>query len=477
MDVLSLHGGRPLRGAVTAAGSKNATLPIMAASILTDESIVLVGAPDVADVNTMALMLGHLGVEVKRHADATLHVHTVDSTPVTAPAELVDRMRASFCVLGPLLARRGRAVVALPGGCSIGPRPVDLHLQGLSAMGAKIRFDHNYIVAEAKFLHGAEMNLAGLHGPTVTGTANVLMAAVLAHGETIIHGAAREPEIIDLGKFLICLGARIDGLGSSTLHIHGVKQLGGTGTAGHRVIPDRIETGTLLLAGAITGGDVTVRSCRPDHLETVLAVLDDAGVTLDTGPNWIRAAIADRPLSFHFRALPYPGVPTDLQAQFTALAAIADGGSTIGDCVFPYRFAYVPELNRLGAQIEHIRDALAIHGVEQLSAAELTAPDLRAGAALVLAGLTAPGRTLIHQAQHLARGYEALPEKLQSLGAEIESPTHTCYTSDMMLASPGNQPKPGFSYEFPEDIEHHGDLGARGARSGPDSKYVAHRAG
>jgi UDP-N-acetylglucosamine 1-carboxyvinyltransferase len=420
MDVLSLHGGHPLRGAVTAAGSKNATLPIMAASILADEPIALVGAPDVTDVNTLALMLGHLGVEVKRHADGTLHLHTVDTAPVTAHAELVDRMRASFCVLGPLLARRGRAVVALPGGCSIGPRPVDLHLQGLAAMGAKFHYDHNYIVAEAKYLHGAEMNLAGLRGPTVTGTANVLMAAVLARGETVIHGAAREPEIVDLGKFLICLGARIDGLGTSTLHIQGVSQLGGTGSANYRIIPDRIETGTLLLAGAVTGGDVMVSGCRPDHLEAVLAVLDDAGITVDTGRNWIRAAISHRPLSFHFHALPYPGVPTDLQAPLTALAAIADGDSTLGDCVFPQRFAHEDELNRLGAKIVQQGNAVSISGVEQLQGGEVFASDLRSGAALVLAGLAAPAQTIIREAHHLRRGYEALPEKLRSLGADTE---------------------------------------------------------
>jgi UDP-N-acetylglucosamine 1-carboxyvinyltransferase len=475
MDVISIHGGRPLRGAVTAAGSKNATLPMMAASILTDEPIVLAGTPDVADVNTLALMLGHLGVEVKRHVDGTLHLNTVDTAPVTAEVELVDRMRASFCVLGPLLARRGRAVVALPGGCCIGPRPVDLHLQGLSAMGAKIRIEHNYVVAEAKLLHGAEMNLAGLHGPTVTGTANVLMAAVLARGETVIHGAAREPEIIDLGKFLIGLGARIDGLGTSTLHICGVRQLGGTSAGGYRVIPDRIETGTLLLAGAITGGDVAVRGCRPDHLDSVLAVLDDAGVTLDTGRNWIRAAISDRPLSFHFRALPYPGVPTDLQAQLTALAAIADGDSTIGDCVFPQRFAHVDQLNRLGAQIEQHRNTVAIQGVEQLSGAELFASDLRAGAALVLAGLAASGRTMIHQAHHLRRGYEALSEKLQSLGAEIECANPAWYTSNSLVSSvdsPAN-----VSDEPTHTTQHDGHRRFGIARSGADSQYVARRAG
>ncbi|HZZ27853.1 MAG TPA: UDP-N-acetylglucosamine 1-carboxyvinyltransferase [Pirellulales bacterium] len=474
-NVLSIHGGCPVRGSLAAAGSKNAALPIMAASILADEPVELAGTPDVTDVNTLALMLGHLGVEAKRHADGTLHLHTVDPAPVTADAELVDRMRASFCVLGPLLARRGRAVVALPGGCSLGARPVDLHLQGLAAMGAKIRYDHNYIIAEAKFLHGAEMNLAGLYGPTVTGTANILMAATLARGETIIHGAAREPEIIDLGKFLIGLGARIDGLGASTLHIQGVKQLGGTGAAGYRVIPDRIETGTLLLAGAITGGDVTVRGCRPDHLEAMLAVLDDAGVMVDVGRNWIRAAISDRPQPFHFSALPYPGVPTDLQAPLTALAAIADGSSTICDCVFPQRFGHVDELNRLGASIQQTGNAVTAAGVEQFSGAEVFASDLRAGAALVLAGLAAPGRTVIHHAHHLARGYEALPKKLQSLGAEIEAVADAWYTSDG-LTSAAHEPSSA-SNEFSRTTEYDSHCRSGVARSGADSQYVARRAG
>lgn len=429
MDVISIYGGRPLRGTVSSSGSKNAALPIMAASILVDEPIVLAGVPDVTDVNTQALVLGHLGVEVKRRPTGTLHIHTVDPAPVTASAELVQCMRASFCMLGPLLAKRGRAVVALPGGCQIGPRPLDLHLQGLSALGAKIHIENGYVIATAKSLHGAEMNLSGLHGPTVTGTANVLMAAVLTRGETVIHGAAREPEIVDLGEFLISLGARIDGLGTSTLQIRGVQQLGCSGAIVYRIIPDRIETGTLLLAGAITGGDVTVRGCRPDHLDAALAVLNDAGIMIDVGRDWIRAAIAGRPLSFHFCALPHPGVPTDLQPQFTALAAIADGVSTIGDRVFPYRFAHVQELVRLSANIAQQKGSVSITGVEQLGNStqlsdhpyEVFASDLRAGAALVLAGLAAPSHSIIRQVHHLRRGYESLPQKLRSLGAEIDA--------------------------------------------------------
>jgi UDP-N-acetylglucosamine 1-carboxyvinyltransferase len=436
MDVIALHGGRPLRGAVNAAGSKNAALPIMAASILADEPVALGRVPDVTDVNTLALVLGYVGVETKRHADCRVHLQTVDLSQVTARPELVSRMRASFCVLGPLLARRKKAIVALPGGCQIGPRPIDLHLQGLAALGAKIRIQDNFVFAEAKALHGVEMNLSGLHGPTVTGTANVLMAAVLARGETIIHGAAREPEVVDLGEFLISIGARIDGLGTSTLRIRGVDQLGG---GSYNIIPDRMETGTLLLAGAITGGDVTVRNCRPDHLEAALAVLDDAGVMIDTGPDWIRAALSDRPQPFHFTALPYPGVPTDLQPQFMALAAIADGQSTITDHVFPHRFNHISELHRFGARIHRRGPTATIDGVNLLHSPTVSvgrndpavvASDLRAAAGLMLAALAAPGRTVIREISHLHRGYQHLDEKLRQLGANIETYQTEWYNSD-----------------------------------------------
>jgi UDP-N-acetylglucosamine 1-carboxyvinyltransferase len=423
MDVITIHGGRPLRGVVSASGSKNAALSLMAASILTDEPTVLSEVPDVTDVNAMALVLGHVGVEVKRHVDGRMHFSTVDSRAVTAGPELVSRMRAGFCVLGPLLARRGKAIVALPGGCRIGPRPIDLHLQGLTALGAKIRIENGCVVAQAKSLRGVEMDLSGPNGPTVTGTANVLMAAVLARGETVICGAAREPEIADLGTFLISLGARIDGLGTSTLRIRGVSQLGG---GRHRVIPDRMETATLLLAGAVAAGDVTVRNCRPDHLDSVLAVLDDAGVMLDTGSNWIRVATSDRPQPFHFTALPYPGVPTDLQAPFTALAALADGKSIISDRVFPHRFGHVAKLNELGACIRRDRATAVVTGVDRLSGGEIAACDLRSAAALVLAGLSMSDQTVVRNAFHLRRGHELLPEKLRGLGACIESAAESC---------------------------------------------------
>jgi UDP-N-acetylglucosamine 1-carboxyvinyltransferase len=430
MDVITIHGGRPLRGKVQAAGSKNAALPIMAATILANGPVVLRNVPDVTDVDTLVLVLGHLGVEVKRDRDCLLHLHTVDASQITAGLELVSRMRASFCVLGPLLARRGSAIVALPGGCRIGPRPVDLHLKGLAALGAEIQIEDGYVVARAKALHGTKIDLSGPRGPTVTGTANVLSAAVLARGETIIRGAAREPEIVDLGEFLISLGARIDGLGTNILRIRGVTELGSTGTAAYEIIPDRMEAGTMLLAAATTSGDVRVAGCRPEHLDTFLAVLDDAGIAIDVGPNWIRAAASLRPLSFHITALPYPGVPTDLQAPLTALAALADGESTITDCAFPQRFGHVDQLRRLGANVERRGATVAIVGLERLHASrfpidgspvEVTASDLRAGAALVLAGLSIESPIVIDEARHLARGYERFPEKLRSLGASVET--------------------------------------------------------
>ncbi|HEY2762182.1 MAG TPA: UDP-N-acetylglucosamine 1-carboxyvinyltransferase, partial [Pirellulales bacterium] len=303
-------------------------------------------------------------------------------------------------------------------------RGIDLHLHGLAALGASIHIENGYVIAEANALRGAEMDLSGPRGPTVTGTANVIMAAVLARGETIIRSAAREPEIIDLGEFLISIGARIEGLGGSTIRIRGVTQLGvtqlgGTGKHGYRVITDRMEAGTLLLAACMTGGEVTVESCQPNHLDSVLAVLDDAGAHISTGRNWIRAAAPWRPLSFHLTALPYPGVPTDLQPLFTALASVADGQSTIADYVFPQRFAHLEQLTRMGANIQRRGQTATINGVDRLISRHVVASDLRAAAALVLAGLATHGQTTIGAAHHLHRGYENLIGKLSAIGADI----------------------------------------------------------
>jgi UDP-N-acetylglucosamine 1-carboxyvinyltransferase len=303
-------------------------------------------------------------------------------------------------------------------------------LKGLAALGANIRVKDGYVFTQARALHGARIDLSGPRGPTVTGTANVLSAAVLARGETIIRGAAREPEIVDLGEFLVSLGARIDGLGTDVLRIRGVAELGGTGTVEYEIIPDRMEAGTMLLAAATTGGEVTVNGCRPEHLDTFLAVLDDAGIAIDVNPNWIRAAASLRPLSFHITTLPYPGIPTDLQAPLTALATLADGESTITDCVFPQRFGHVEQLQRLGANMERQGSTITVNGVDRLQprhtltdgdSLQVTASDLRAGAALVLAGLSIDGQTTIRSARHLSRGYEGIAEKLGSLGAKIET--------------------------------------------------------
>jgi UDP-N-acetylglucosamine 1-carboxyvinyltransferase len=426
MSDFRIIGGIPLRGTIRASGSKNAALPMMAASILADEPVRLEGVPRLADVDTLSLVLGELGVDVERAPDGALRLATVDPTPVRADYELVRRMRASFCVLGPLLARRGKAVVSLPGGCKIGPRPVDLHLKGLAALGADLTIEHGYVVAQARRLKGTTIRLSGPQGPTVTGTANVMSAAVLAKGNTTITGAAVEPEIVDLGNFLNRMGAQITGLGTRTLHVTGVDQLGGTA---YRLIPDRIEAATLLLAAAITGGSATVAAVVPEHLRAVVTKLRRAGFRVDVSTDQIRLGADGRARPLNVTARPYPGVPTDVQAQWMALLSLADGRSTVRDRVFPGRLMHVAELNRLGARIE-VRDGKAlIHGVGRLRGAEVTATDLRASAALVLAGLAARGETVVRDVDHLDRGYERLDRKLIQLGANVQRvPSQTVET-------------------------------------------------
>jgi UDP-N-acetylglucosamine 1-carboxyvinyltransferase len=416
MDVFRIQGGTPLCGEVAVSGSKNAALPIMAASILASGTVWLARVPELVDVQTLSLVLGHLGVEVKRQFDGRLEIKTVDPSLCRADYELVRRMRASFCVLGPLLARRGRAVVSLPGGCNIGDRPIDLHLRGLSALGAEIRVEHGYVVAKAKRLVGARVCLSGPQGPTVTGTANVLCAAALARGRTTITGAALEPEIVDLGRFLIALGARIDGLGTPTLEVEGQGELGGTT---YTIIPDRIEAATLLLSAAITGGNATICGAAPEQLEEVLAALQRAGARVHCQGDRISIAPPARPQATNITALPYPGIPTDLQSQWMAWMARADGCSMIRDRVFSDRFRHVAELKRLGANIRHAGDVAVVSGVNRLSGAEVMASDLRASAALVLAGLAAEGETIVRRIYHLDRGYERFEAKLRGLGACI----------------------------------------------------------
>ena len=414
---LRIIGGIPLAGTIRAGGSKNAALPMMAASILAAEPVRLEGVPRVADVDTLSMVLCQLGVDVTRTGKGGMLLETVDPTPVRAGYELVRRMRASFCVLGPLLARRGMAVVSLPGGCNIGPRPVDLHLSGLAALGAELRIEHGYVVARARRLVGTTVRLSGPRGPTVTGTANVMTAAVLARGHTTIIGAAVEPEIVDLGEFLNRMGARIAGLGTQTLRITGVDQLGGTT---HRVIPDRIEAATLLMAAAITGGSATVAGIVPEHLRAVLAKLHRAGFRIEVSEDRVTLTADGPARPVDITARPYPGVPTDLQAQWMALLSLAEGHSTIRDRVFPGRLMHVAELNRLGARIDVRRGRAIVAGVERLAGARVTASDLRASAALVLAGLAAQGETIVRNVHHLDRGYERLDQKLVRMGADVE---------------------------------------------------------
>lgn len=448
---LLIAGGISLKGSVRVAGSKNAALPMMAASLLTDGPVVLEGVPRLTDVETLGRVLGELGVAAgwdeimsipggsaqaeigavraagregsrdnqltgRRESglSAPYVLQVVDSTPVRARYELVRLMRASFCVLGPLLARRGKAIVSLPGGCRIGPRPVDLHLKGLASLGADLTLAHGYVIARAKRLRGATIDLNGPAGPTVTGTANILSAAVLARDETVLRGAAREPEIVDLGRLLGKMGAQIDGLGSSTVRVRGVEELGG---ARHRIIPDRIEAATLALAVAATGGSAEITGAAPEHLTAVLNRLVDAGVEVASSTNAIRVAAPHPPRPCGISAEPYPGIPSDVQAQWIALMCLGSGRSVVSDRVFPQRFAHVPELVRLGARIGLAPGMAIVDGVGRLNGATVTASDLRASAALVIAGLAARGSTRIDQAHWLHRGYENLPRKLRGLGA------------------------------------------------------------
>lgn len=442
MGTLRIEGGVRLEGQVAGSGSKNAALAILAASLVSEEPIVVDRVPAVSDVETLRSLLAALGVRTVRGdgrhpsaaSDATrgrypsatadqwadrsqpLRIETVDHRSVRAPRRLVARMRAGFSVLGPLLARRGKAIVPLPGGCRIGDRPVDLHLRGLAALGARLDLQRGYVVAQARRLRGATIDLAGPRGPTVTGTANVMSAAVLARGQTILHGASIEPEVVDLGRFLVALGARIEGLGTSTLVIDGVRALGG-GT--WRVMPDRIEAATLLLSAVATGGRVRVADIEPAHLASLLTSLGEMGVDVQIDAGGVTVAARDRLRAIDVAARPYPGLPTDVQAQLTAVLCLARGESRVRDEVFPARFVHVAELRRMGARIECGANEARITGVVQLRAATVAAADLRGGAALVLAALAARGRSRVERTDYLERGYERLDEKLAQLGARV----------------------------------------------------------
>ena len=422
MDKFLIKGGTRLTGKVRCSGAKNAALPILAATLMTDDVCVVEGVPDLQDIRTMLHLLETLGVEVTRSGTSGSAVTTrvVNEDLCTAHYDLMSTMRAGFCVLGPLLARRKRCQVSLPGGCLIGPRPVELHLKGLQQLGAEVPVGKGgYVEGEADRLTGAEMYMGGPYGSTVLGTANVLMAATLAEGNTVLEGAAIEPEIQDLCRFLVCMGARIDGIGTHRLEVEGVKSLHGTR---YRIIPDRIEAGTFLVAGALTRGDLEVDNLRTDHLMAVLDFLRRLGVTVEKTQSGmgcrVRAEGDLQPQDLY--TLPFPGIPTDLQAQLMALLCTVSGVSAVHEKIFPDRFIHVAELNRMGAKISQEGACALVHGGRPLAAAPVKASDLRAGAALVLAGLVASGTTEVNRVYHLDRGYAHFEEKLNRLGGRVE---------------------------------------------------------
>ncbi len=415
MQKFQLHGGVALKGEVRISGAKNAALPILFASILADAEVVLDNVPELNDIRTSLDLLRRLGLGVQRDADGAVHIDGRTLSEHEAPYELVKTMRASVLCLGPLLARSGKADVSLPGGCAIGARPVNLHIQGLQQMGAEIVVEGGYIRAHC------DGRLKGAHVffdiVSVGATENVMSAAVLAEGTTVIENAAREPEVVDLANFLIALGARIEGAGTPTITIHGVERL----HAGrYRVLPDRIETGTYLVAAAMTGGDVTCTHTDAHILDAVLQKLREAGARISTGEDWIRLQMDRRPKAVNISTQPHPGFPTDMQAQFCALNAIAEGTASITETIFENRFMHVMELQRMGAHFDVQGHMVLVHGVEQLSGAQVMATDLRASASLVLAGLVAQGETVIERIYHIDRGYEHIETKLQALGARIE---------------------------------------------------------
>ena len=418
MDKLLIRGGRRLQGEVPIAGAKNAALPELTAALLTAEPVQLANVPRLQDVATMLKLLRNMGVAAARSPDDPAVV-TLDASALTAPEapyELVKTMRASILVLGPLLARLGRAKVSLPGGCAIGSRPVDQHIKGLQAMGAEIAVEHGYIVARARRLKGARITTDMV---TVTGTENLLMAATLADGETLLENAAQEPEVTDLAELLIAMGARIEGHGTSRIRVQGVDALHAP-RDGHRIIPDRIETGTFLCAVAAAGGDVTLRHTRADHLDALIDKLREAGALIDVGSDWIRVRAEGRLGAVGFRTSEYPAFPTDMQAQLMAVNCIAEGSAVISETIFENRFMHVNELVRLGAKIEIDGHTAVVHGVPQLSGATVMATDLRASASLVIAGLVAEGQTQVERIYHLDRGYDRMEAKLRAIGADIE---------------------------------------------------------
>lgn len=429
MDSFLIHGGHRLKGKVEISGSKNSSLPIMAACLMGEGKTTLKGVPRLSDIDSMIKLLGELGCHVYRHEatpafvdgpalNGPLDITVTDEKMCEARYDIVKTMRASICVLGPLLAKRKKAIVSIPGGCAIGDRPVDLHLRGLQKLGAQFRTENGNIVGEVHGrLKGCRMYLGGAQGPTVLGTINVMSAAALAEGETVLVGAACEPEVTDCGNLLNKMGAKITGHGSPEIRIEGVDHLSGTE---HRVIPDRIECGTFMLAAAITNGELELKHCNMDHLIAVVDRLDEVGVHLSRENGTIYCSSSRRLNAIEMTTQPYPGFPTDIQAQLMALLCLADGMSVITERIFPDRFLHVGELNRMGARVRKEGPTAVIQGVKELQGATVMASDLRASAALVLAGLVAKGTTQIDRVYHIDRGYEKIEQKLAAVGAHIE---------------------------------------------------------
>jgi UDP-N-acetylglucosamine 1-carboxyvinyltransferase len=412
MQKLAIQGGTPLRGEVRISGAKNAALPILCASLLTSDSLQLSNVPDLNDVATMRKLLQQMGVKIEvSGGQMVLSAAHIDK--LEAPYDMVKTMRAAILVLGPLVTRFGEARVSLPGGCAIGSRPVDLHIKGLQAMGAEIHIEHGYIHAQTKRLKGARIFFDLV---SVTGTENLMMAAVMADGVTVLENAAGEPEVVDLANCLIAMGAKIEGAGSDTISITGVEKLHG---ASHRIMPDRIESGTFLVAAAAAGGDITLTDARADILENILEKLQEAGATIQVAGSTISLQMSKRPKAVNVRTAPYPAFPTDMQAQFMAMNAIAEGSAMVVETIFENRFMHVQELRRLGAQIEVEGNTAVIKGCTQLEGATIMATDLRASACLVIAGMVAQGETIVDRIYHLDRGYEHIEAKLSALGAQI----------------------------------------------------------
>ena len=413
MDKLIIQGGVPLRGEVRISGAKNSALPLLCAALLSPGTLVLHNVPDLQDVKTMLRLLSQMGVRAQAGGKGEVGLCAEHIGQSVAPYELVKTMRASILVLGPLLARLGSAKVSLPGGCAIGERPVDLHIKGLQAMGAALTIEHGYIIAEAAKLRGARIFMDTV---TVTGTENLMMAAVLAEGESVLENAAREPEVVDLAECLIAMGAKVKGHGSDVIRIEGVPRLHG---AEHRIMPDRIETGTFLVAAAATGGDIMLRDTRPEIVQLILDKLEEANALVTRGPDWIRLSMNGPNHGVSIRTAPYPAFPTDMQAQFMAMNAVAYGTTVVTETIFENRFMHVQELRRLGANIEIEGNAAIVRGVRQMKGASVMATDLRASAGLVIAGLIAEGETSVERVYHLDRGYEPIEQKLSALGGRI----------------------------------------------------------